>query len=79
AGGRAQSISRGIANVKGGTILDVGRTLLPDNLVLAAGLVFALEAVGLLVSIAFLNRVNVAEFQTNTKQALASVLESDLD
>ena len=77
--GLAQSISRGIAIVIGGTILDVGRKLLPDNLVLAYGLVFALEALGMLVSIAFLNRVNVAEFQTNTKQALASVLESDLD
>ena len=57
----------------------MGRKLLPDNLVLAYGLVFALEALGMLVSIAFLNRVNVAEFQTNTKKALASVLESDLD
>ncbi|MFM8007588.1 MAG: PucC family protein, partial [Dolichospermum sp.] len=77
--GLAQSISRGIAIVIGGTILDVGRKLLPDNLVLAYGLVFALEALGMLVSIAFLNRVNVAEFQTNTKKALAAVIESDLD
>lgn len=77
--GLAQSISRGIATVIGGTVLDVGRRLLPDNLVLAYGLVFALEATGMLVSIWFLNRVNVTEFQTNTKQALASVLESDLD
>jgi BCD family chlorophyll transporter-like MFS transporter len=33
----------------------------------------------MLISILFLNRVNVTEFKTNTKQALASVLESDLD
>ncbi|MBD2566685.1 BCD family MFS transporter [Anabaena lutea] len=77
--GLAQSISRGIATVIGGTVLDVGRRLLPDSLVLAYGLVFALEATGMLVSILFLNRVNVTEFKTNTKQALASVLESDLD
>ncbi|MGM3304605.1 BCD family MFS transporter [Anabaena sp. WFMT] len=77
--GLAQSISRGIAVVIGGTVLDIGRKLLPDNLVLAYGLVFALEAVGMLVSIWFLNRVNVTEFQTNTKKAFASVLESDLD
>jgi BCD family chlorophyll transporter-like MFS transporter len=77
--GLAQSISRGIAVVIGGTVLDLGRNLLPNNLVLAYGSVFALEAVGMLVSIWFLNRVNVTEFQTNTKQALASVLESDLD
>jgi BCD family chlorophyll transporter-like MFS transporter len=77
--GLAQSISRGIAVVIGGAVLDLGRNLLPNNLVLAYGSVFSLEAVGMLVSIWCLNRVNVTEFQTNTKQALASVLESDLD
>ena len=77
--GLAQSISRGIATVIGGAVLDVGRKLLPDNLVLAYGLVFGLEALGMLVSILFLNRVNVTEFKTNAKQALASVIESDLD
>ncbi|MEH2394510.1 MAG: BCD family MFS transporter [Nostoc sp.] len=76
--GLAQSVSRGVAVVLGGSLLDIGRKLLP-NLVLAYGLVFALEAVGMIVSIWFLNRVNVTEFQTNTKQAIASVLESDLD
>ncbi|MFM6003690.1 MAG: MFS transporter, partial [Sphaerospermopsis kisseleviana] len=46
---------------------------------LAYGMVFVLEALGMIISLWFLNRVNVTEFQTNTKQALASVLESDLD
>ena len=77
--GLAQSLSRGIATVIGGTVLDLGRKFLPDNLVLAYGLVFVLEALGMLLSIWFLNRVNVKEFQTNTRQVLASVLESDLD
>ncbi|QSJ18567.1 BCD family MFS transporter [Nostoc sp. UHCC 0702] len=76
--GLAQAMSRGVAVVVGGAVLDLGRRLLP-NLVLAYGLVFALEAVGMVLSIWFLNRVNVTEFQTNTKQAIASVLESDLD
>ncbi|MDZ7958523.1 MAG: BCD family MFS transporter [Aulosira sp. DedQUE10] len=76
--GLAQSISRGLAVVIGGAVLDVGRKLLP-SLELAYGLVFVLEAIGMLVSIWFLNRVNVTEFQTSTKQAIASVLESDLD
>jgi BCD family chlorophyll transporter-like MFS transporter len=76
--GLAQSISRGIATVIGGTVLDVGRKFLP-SLVLAYGLVFCLEATGMLLSIWFLNRVNVAEFQSSTKQAIATVLESDLD
>ncbi len=76
--GLAQSMSRGIATVTGGAILDIGRKLLPDNLVLAYGMVFGLEAVGMLISIWFLNRVNVTEFKTNTKQVLASVLESEI-
>lgn len=77
--GLAQSISRGIAVVIGGTVLDIGRNLFTNNLPLAYGMVFVLEALGMIISLWFLNRVNVTEFQTNTKQALASVLESDLD
>lgn len=76
--GLAQAISRGVAVVVGGTVLDIGRRILP-SLELAYGLVFALEAVGMVLSIWFLNRVNVTEFQTSAKQAIASVLESDLD
>jgi BCD family chlorophyll transporter-like MFS transporter len=76
--GLAQSISRGMAVVIGGGILDLGRKLLP-SLELAYGMVFVLEALGMVVSIWFLNRVNVKEFKTTTKQAIASVLESDLD
>jgi BCD family chlorophyll transporter-like MFS transporter len=76
--GLAQSMSRGVAVVIGGAVLDIGRKLLP-SLELAYGLVFLLEAVGMIVSIWFLNRVNVTEFQTNTKQAITSVLSSDLD
>ncbi|BAY23066.1 PUCC protein [Calothrix sp. NIES-2100] len=76
--GLAQSISRGLAFVFAGAVLDTGKKLLP-SLQLAYGLVFVLEAIGMLVSIWFLNRVNVTEFQTTTKQAIASVLESDLD
>lgn len=76
--GLAQALARGTALVVGGAALDVGKRLLP-TLELAYGLVFALEAVGMLLSIWFLNRVNVTEFQNNTKQAIASVLESDLD
>ncbi|MBW4597832.1 MAG: BCD family MFS transporter [Brasilonema angustatum HA4187-MV1] len=76
--GLAQSIARGTAVAAGGAILDVSRKFLP-NLVLAYGLVFALEAAILLLAISFLNRVNVREFQTNAKQAIASILESELD
>ncbi|MBW4499025.1 MAG: BCD family MFS transporter [Scytonema hyalinum WJT4-NPBG1] len=76
--GLAQSLARGTAVAAGGAILDVGRKVLP-NLVLAYGLVFALEAALMLLAIWFLNRVNVREFQTNAKQAIASILQSELD
>ncbi|WP_414752671.1 BCD family MFS transporter [Anabaena sp. CCY 9910] len=76
--GLAQSLARGLAIVIGGAVLDVSKRLLP-TLELAYASVFVLEAVGMVLSIWFLNRVNVTEFQTTTKQAIASVLESDLD
>jgi BCD family chlorophyll transporter-like MFS transporter len=76
--GLAQSLARGMAVFAGGAILDVGRKLLP-NLLLAYGLVFALEAALLLLALWFLNRLNVREFQTNAKQAIASILQSELD
>ncbi|MEI2582255.1 BCD family MFS transporter [Scytonema sp. PRP1] len=76
--GLAQSLARGMAVFAGGAIFDAGRRLLP-NLVLAYGLVFALEAALMLLAIWFLNRLNVREFQTNAKQAIASILQSELD
>jgi BCD family chlorophyll transporter-like MFS transporter len=76
--GLAQSLARGLAVVIGGAVLDAGKRFLP-TLELAYGFVFLLEAVGMVLSIWFLNRVNVTEFQSTTKQAIASVLESDLD
>ncbi|NJM69658.1 MAG: BCD family MFS transporter [Scytonema sp. RU_4_4] len=76
--GLAQSLARGGAVVAGGAILDVSRKLLP-NLVLAYGVVFVLEAAFLVVAIGFLNQINVREFQTNAKRAIASILESELD
>ncbi|BCL35768.1 BCD family MFS transporter [Nostoc sp. MS1] len=76
--GLAQSLARGLAVVIGGAVLDAGKKAFP-TLELAYCLVFVLEAVGMVLSIWFLNRVNVTEFQSTTKQAIASVLESDLD
>jgi BCD family chlorophyll transporter-like MFS transporter len=76
--GLAQALARGIATVLGGTVLDVGKQLLP-NLLLAYGLVFVLQAVVMLLAVVFLKRVNVQEFRTDTKQTIAAVLESELD
>jgi len=76
--GLAQAMSRGMATVLGGAVLNVGKSLFP-NPVLAYGLVFALQAIGLVLSIFLLNQVNVREFQDNAKTAIATVMAGDLD
>ena len=76
--GLGQAMARGIAMVVGGAALDVGRSLFADSM-LAYGLVFALEALALVMAVRLLSRVDVAEFRTSAKQSLASVLESELD
>jgi len=76
--GLAQAMSRGMATVLGGAVLNVGKTWF-TNPVLAYGLVFLLQAVGLVLSILLLNRVNVREFQDNAKTAIATVMAGDLD
>ncbi len=77
--GLSQAMARGVAGVLGGTTLDIGRQIFPQQLVLAFGLVFALQAIGMLVAIALLSRVNVDEFRTTTKQAITTVLENELE
>ncbi|MFB2936391.1 BCD family MFS transporter [Aerosakkonemataceae cyanobacterium BLCC-F154] len=76
--GLSQAMARGTATITGGAVLDIGRTLfqLP---VLAYGLVFALQAVGMLLAIWLLSRVNVQEFRANAKEAIATLMQNDLD
>lgn len=76
--GLAQAMARGLATVTGGAVLDVGKQLFTEK-VLAYGLVFGLQALGMITAIWFLSRVNVREFQRNAKLAIASILESELD
>ena len=76
--GLAQAMSRALATITGGAVLDLGKTLFTTP-ILAYGLVFALQAAGMIVAVWCLSRVDVAEFQTNAKQAIASVLEGELE
>jgi BCD family chlorophyll transporter-like MFS transporter len=76
--GLAQAMARGVATWLGGALLDLGKWLLPTPF-LAYSLVFLLEAGCVLLAIALLNRVSVQEFQDNTRQAIATVMEGDLD
>jgi BCD family chlorophyll transporter-like MFS transporter len=77
--GLSQAMARAIATVTGGAVLDVGKSLFTTNLVLAYGLVFALQAVGMVVAVLFLSQVDVTEFRDNAKVAIATVLEGELD
>lgn len=76
--GLAQAMARGTATVTGGAVLDLGRQLFTTP-VLAYGLVFALQAVGMVLAVWFLGRVNVQEFRANAREAIAAVMEGDLD
>ncbi len=76
--GLAQALSRALATFSGGIVLDLGKSLF--NLpVLAYGLVFTIQAIGMILSIAILKHIDVAEFKDNTKAAIAQVMEGDLD
>ncbi|MDJ0796466.1 MAG: BCD family MFS transporter [Calothrix sp. MO_167.B12] len=76
--GLAQALSRALATFSGGLVLDVGK-LWFDLPVLAYGLVFGMQAIGMMIAIAILKYVDVAEFKNNTREAIAQVMEGDLD
>ena len=76
--GLAQAMSRGLATLIGGIILDIGKSIFAAPL-LAYGLVFAIQAVAMISAIVILDRVNVREFKETTGKALATVMEGDLD
>jgi BCD family chlorophyll transporter-like MFS transporter len=87
--GLAQAIARGSATVLGGGVLDLGRAILrafgstgevgQPQAFLAYGLVFTLQAVGMMIAIWLLSRVDIQEFQANAKAAITAALESDMD
>ena len=76
--GLAQAMSRAFATLIGGAILDLARAIVNIPL-LAYGSVFALQAIGMVVAVVILNRINIKEFKDNTGQAIATVMEGDLD
>lgn len=76
--GLAQAMSRGIATLVGGIILDVGKGIFSTPL-LAYGLVFTLQALSMILAISMLSRVDIAEFKASTGKALSTVMEADLD
>ena len=76
--GLAQAMSRGLATLIGGVILDVGKSIF-DTPFSAYRLVFMIQAVVMILAVLILNRVDVKEFKENTGKALSTVMEGDLD
>jgi MFS transporter, BCD family, chlorophyll transporter len=76
--GLAQAMSRGLATFLGGIVLDIGKSIF-DQTLISYGLVFAIQALMMILAILILERVDVEEFKDNTRSALSTVMEGDLD
>jgi MFS transporter, BCD family, chlorophyll transporter len=86
--GLAQAIARGSASILGGGLLSLGKNItgaatVPDpsaaQLLPAYSLVFLTQAVGMLIAIGLVSRVDVQEFQMDARRAITAALENDLD
>ncbi|MBD2105061.1 BCD family MFS transporter [Leptolyngbya sp. FACHB-261] len=76
--GLAQAMARALATVTGGAILDLGRQLFTSP-VMAYGLVFTVQAIGMILAVWLLSRVNITEFRTDMKGAVSQILAGELD
>ncbi|BAU15458.1 hypothetical protein LEP3755_60170 [Leptolyngbya sp. NIES-3755] len=76
--GLAQALARALATIFGGGALDVGKSIF-SNLTLAYSVVFGLQAIGMLIAVGLLSRVDVKAFRTNTKAAISTILQGELD
>ncbi|PZV17134.1 MAG: MFS transporter, partial [Leptolyngbya sp.] len=72
----------------GGGVLDLGRGLVglfhggevpASSVFLAYGLVFMVQAVGMVLAVVLLRRGKIQEFQANARAAITAALESDMD
>jgi BCD family chlorophyll transporter-like MFS transporter len=77
--GLSQAIARGLATVTGGVVLDIGKKIFSESSTLAYSFVFICEAAVMLMAVFFLSRVNVTEFRTDAKKAIATVFANEID
>lgn len=79
--GLAQTLARALSTVSGGAILNLGKQVwtTPSVAVFAYGLVFAIEALFMLIAVYLLSRLNVKEFQQDAHSVIGSILENELD
>lgn len=76
--GLSQAIARGLSTVCGGLILNLGKMMF-DVPVMAYSTVFVVQAIGLLIAVGLLGRVDVKEFRENAQAAISVVMQGDLD
>ena len=76
--GLSQAMAQATATLGGGILLDLGRKLFHQPFP-AYSLVFACEALLMLGAVVLLNRVNVQEFRTKAQDAIAAVLETEIN
>jgi BCD family chlorophyll transporter-like MFS transporter len=76
--GLSQAIARGIATLSGGIMLDIGKKIFSSS-IYAYSFVFVCEAAVMIFAVSLLSRVNVQEFRTDAKQAIATVFANELD
>ncbi len=76
--GLSQAIARGIATLSGGIVLDIGNKIFNSS-IYAYSFVFVCEAAVMIIAVSLLSRVNVQEFRTDAKKAIATVFANELD
>ncbi len=76
--GLSQAIARGLATLSGGIVLDIGKKIFGTQ-IFAYSFVFVCEAAVMILAVFFLSRVNVREFRSDAKQAIATVFANELD
>jgi len=76
--GLSQAIARGIATLSGGIVLDVGKMIF-STAIYAYSFVFVCEAAVMIIAVSLLSLVNVQEFRSDAKQAIAAVFSNELD
>lgn len=76
--GLAQAMSRGLATVLGGGILNLSK-LVFDSPAIAYSMVFLAQGLGMLLALYCLRQVNIQEFKNTAKSAISTVLTNELD
>ena len=76
--GLSQAIARGLATLSGGIVLDIGKKIFSTS-TYAYSFVFVCEAAIMIIAVSLLSRVNVQEFRTDAKKAIATVFANEIE